>query len=72
MLLFRSEEHVRAWCAQRGEPPGGFMTLEQTWQLAQHWYARRLEPDFRRYTRDEGQAIFTHIGLVGPFWQLAR
>jgi hypothetical protein len=46
------------------------MTLAQAWNLSQKWYGNRLAADFRRPTKDEAQAIFAAVGLVGPFWQL--
>ena len=46
------------------------MTIPQAWDLAQQWYGSRLEPDFRRPTKDEAQAIFERVGLKGPFWRL--
>jgi hypothetical protein len=46
------------------------MTIPQAWDLSQKWYGTRLEPDFRRPTREEAQAIFASVGLTGPFWQL--
>jgi hypothetical protein len=70
MLLFRSEEHVDRWCERRGLPRGGTMTLEQAAQLATAWYADKLEPDWRRKTPEEAEAVFEAIGLRGPFWRL--
>jgi hypothetical protein len=49
---------------------GALMTIPQAWDLSQKWYGNRLEPDFRRPTIDEAQAIFESVGLNGPFWQL--
>ena len=46
------------------------MTLDQAWHLSQQWYANRLDPDFRRPTRAEAQAIFEDVGLTGDFWAL--
>ena len=46
------------------------MTLPQAWELSQKWYGNRLAADFRRPTKDEAQAIFSSVGLVGPFWEL--
>jgi hypothetical protein len=46
------------------------MTLPQAWDLSKQWYGNRLAADFRRPSRDEAQAIFASVGLVGPFWQL--
>jgi hypothetical protein len=46
------------------------MTLSQAWDLSQRWYGNRLDPDFRRPTVDEAQAIFARVGLTGAFWNL--
>jgi Alkylmercury lyase len=71
MLLFRSEEHAGRWTQARGEALGAFMSPAQQWELARTWYHRRLEPDWRRFSTQEAHRIFEHIGLVGPFWDLA-
>jgi Alkylmercury lyase len=70
MLLFRDEEHVERWAERGGHPKGGVLTPEQLWDLARIWYENRLEPDWRRRTADEAQAVFEEIGLTGPFWDL--
>jgi hypothetical protein len=70
MLLFRSEEHVDRWCQQNGQERGGLLTPGQIWGLAVRWYPQRLDPDWRRHTPEEAQAIFAELGLTGPFWQL--
>lgn len=70
MLLFRSEEHIDRWCKQRGVGRGATMTLDQQWRLADAWYRDRLSESWRRRTPDEAQALFTEIGLTGPFWSL--
>ena len=67
MLLFRSEEHLDRWCAFRQLPRGGTMSPEQCWQLAQAWYADKLNPAWRRKTRDEAEAALHSIGLTEPF-----
>jgi hypothetical protein len=46
------------------------MTVPQAWELSQKWYGNRLDPDFRRPTREEAQAIFASVGLTGDFWRL--
>lgn len=70
MLLFRSEEHVRAWYRDRDLADGGALTVEQTWQLARVWYADRASPAWRRRTAEEAEAIFRAAGLRGDFWRL--
>jgi hypothetical protein len=34
MLLFRSEDDVRAWCEQRRTTPGAIFDLARLWDLA--------------------------------------
>jgi hypothetical protein len=70
MLLFRSEEHVDRWCEQWGLPRGGTMTVPQAWRLATAWYSDRLDPEWRRKTPEEAEAVFEAVGLTGPFWRL--
>ena len=61
---------MRRWCADRGAPPGVMVTLERMWALAQRWYDDRLDPDWRRRSPAERQAILDAVGLSGPFWSL--
>jgi hypothetical protein len=68
MLLFRSEETVKAWCAAHSTPVRPLVSLEQLWRLAKTWYENRLTPDSRRPKPGEMVQIFAAIGLTGPFW----
>ena len=70
MLLFRAEEHIETWCGQWTQPRGATLTIDQAWQLANAWYANKMEPDWRRATMEETEALLTKLGLTGPFWNL--
>ena len=70
MLLFRSEEHLDRWSAQRELPRGYVLTNGQTYRLAREWYQDKLKPTWRRKTPDETSALFESLGLTGPFWKL--
>ncbi len=70
MLLFRSEEHAQSWRDARGFPDATTLSLETGWKLAQAWYGRKLDPDWRRHTVDEAEALFAQLGLRGEFWRL--
>lgn len=70
MLIFRSEDHIDEWCTFRELPRGGTMSPEQCWQLAQAWYSDKLNPDWRRKTVEESEAMLVSIGLTEPFWSL--
>jgi hypothetical protein len=63
---------VDSWCADRKVPRGAVMSIPQAWDLSVKWYGNRLDPDFRRPTSDEAQAIFESVGLTGDFWRLGR
>jgi Alkylmercury lyase len=71
MLLFRSEDDVEAWCAQRHIVRGVAFDLARLWRLACAWYDDRLDPDWRRRTVRERQAVLESVGLDGPFWRLS-
>lgn len=68
MLFFRSEERVRDWCAERGEPLRPRVTIPQLWSMSIRWYSTRLEGESRRPKADEMRAVFASIGLDDPFW----
>ena len=72
MRLFRSEEHIDRAVRAAGIPRGETFTVGQCWTLAQHWFADRLSPSWRRRTIAEAHEIFAASGLIGPFWQLAQ
>ena len=68
MLLFRSEDHVKAWL--QGRDPGATIPIAKLAQLAEAWWGDRLAPDWRPHTREQNQAILDRLGLTGPFWRL--
>ena len=70
MLLFRDEEHIGVWCKQWNQPRGATLTIDQAWRLAGAWYLNKMEPDWRRATVDETEALLAKLGLTGPFWSL--
>ena len=70
MLLFRSEEHLENWLADRDIRRGATMTVEQQWRLANAWYSDRLDPSWRRRTPEEAEQVFARCGLTGSFWHL--
>jgi hypothetical protein len=71
MLFFRSEEHVDKWCADWRFERGAVLRLGQCWRLAKIWYgADRRAPNWRRFSAQEAQTIFTDLGLTAPFWRL--
>jgi hypothetical protein len=70
MLLFRDEEHIDVWRTQGGQPRGATLTIDQAWKLAVAWYGNKMDPNWRRATLDETEALLTNLGLTGPFWNL--
>ncbi len=69
MRLFRSEEHAWRWAEGRGLR-SNILDLTQAARLAHAWYSRKLAPDWRRYTPQEAEALFSSLGLDREFWRL--
>ena len=70
MLLFRAEEHIENWRTQWNQPRGATLTIDQAWRLADAWYRNKMDPNWRRATLDETEALLADLGLTGPFWNL--
>jgi hypothetical protein len=68
MLVFRSEDHLTRWLD--GRQPGATITVTKLAELAEAWWADRLDPDWRPHTREQNQAILDRLGLTGEFWRL--
>ena len=68
MLLFRSEETIKKWCAANSTPQRPTINMDQLWYLALQWYENRLSVNSRRPAPDEMVEIFSTIGLDDPFW----
>ncbi|HUG05167.1 MAG: hypothetical protein WEE03_03895 [Chloroflexota bacterium] len=71
MLLFRSEEHAKVWREKAKPPASSVLTIEQATGLAHAWYAKKLDPDWSRFTNEEAEAIFDDLGLDPTFWRLS-
>jgi len=46
------------------------MPINKCWELAQRWYAGRLEHDWKRPDQAGIQKLFHDLGLDGAFWEL--
>jgi hypothetical protein len=49
---------------------GYLMSLETCWDLAQRWYAGRMERDWQRPEAEAIQRLFDSLSLTGDFWDL--
>lgn len=70
ILLFTDEEHAARWREKAKPPTFTTLTIEQATALAHAWYAKKLDPDWRRFTDEEAEAIFDDLGLDPKFWHL--
>ena len=68
MNLFRSEEHIERWLAERD--PGATIAVTKLNELAHAWWNDRLAPDWQPHTREQNQVILDRVGLTGDFWRL--
>jgi Alkylmercury lyase len=72
LLPFRAESDVHRWAERHGLPVGEIVPLSQTADLARNWYGRHADSEWRKWTIDEAQAIFSSVGLSSGFWNLGR
>lgn len=70
MLVFESESAVDAWCERHGVARGSVEPIGRIYEMAQVWYGRHLNEDWRKWTVEEAGEIFRRFGLVGPVWEL--
>lgn len=70
LLPFHRQEDVAVWAERHGLPLGQVLPVTQLAALAQRWYGRHAQPDWRKVTVAEAAAIFTDVGLTGDFWRL--
>ena len=63
MNLFRSEGHIARWLGHRA--PGTTISATTLSELANAWWADRLDPAWRPHTRAQNQSILDGLGLTG-------
>jgi hypothetical protein len=69
-MLFRSEEHVARWCAERRIPSGATVPLDQMWRMTRPWYGDRLDEYWQPKTPDVIERLLSEAGLTGEFWRM--
>lgn len=67
---FASERDVDAWCERHRLPRGAVVPVAQVRELGRRWYGGHAARDWRKHSARAAQAIFTDVGLVGPFWEV--
>ena len=70
VLPFRSAREIGAWCARHGVTMGEAVRLEQVALLAMAWYGDHANPQWRKWSVTEAQALFHGAGLNSSFWDL--
>lgn len=71
LLPFRTPRDVHEWTVRHRLPLGEVVSLAQTAALAHRWYGRHADPDWRKWTIVEAQAIFEGVGFRSEFFRLA-
>ena len=62
MNLFRSEEHIDRWLAER--EPGATITISQLSELAHAWWSDRLDPDWHPHPASRTRRFSTTSALL--------
>lgn len=70
MHFFRSEEHARRWCEERGHELGEILDLPTSWAFTLAYFGGRLVKDVPRRTPEQTSALLAEFGLTGPYWRL--
>ena len=70
MLFFRSEENLTQWLESKEVARGAVLSIDQVWELSQHWYHNRLSLDYHGRTMEQVQEIFKKLGLTSEFWKV--
>jgi hypothetical protein len=70
VLPFASERDIAPWCQHRGVTMGEAVPLERVALLARAWYGDHANPQWRKWSIDEAQALFHGAGLTSSFWDL--
>ena len=70
MLLFESETKIDDWCGRHRIPKGNVQPLSRVFELAKVWYGRHADPDWKKWSGEEAQAIFERFGFNGPTWEI--
>jgi hypothetical protein len=56
--------------SRRNVTEGYVMPMQTCWELAQRWYAGRIDHDWQRPGQARIQQLFDKLGLKGAFWNL--
>jgi len=68
MLLFQSEEWIKAWCQRNNLERGEVLTIHQVWELSKPWYDNRLSLEYHGRSIEQVAEIFKQVGLTSKFW----
>ena len=68
MLFFGSRSHMGDWRSTHPDEAGQVLSVEQVVKLSEPFYARKLELDYERPSREDVRKLFDSLGLTGPFW----
>lgn len=70
MVFFDSASHFADWKARPESKAGALLTVEQVMGLSLPLYAKKLDLDYERPSKEVLQATFARLGLTGKFWDL--
>ncbi len=70
ILFFSSEAQIDRWAERHGRPRGAILKMPDALKLSYRWFGDYAQPDWRRKTPEQAEAIFEDLGLDRNFWSI--
>jgi hypothetical protein len=70
MLLFENDDQINEWSSKHRIPKGDVQPIEKIWEFSKVWYGNHLNPDWKKWTKDQAGEIFRRFNLTHKIWDL--
>lgn len=70
MLLFRTEEDILNWSNHHNIAKGDVQNIDKIWEFSKKWYGNHLDPNWKKWTKEEAKQMFKDFDLNHNIWQL--
>jgi hypothetical protein len=70
MLVFENEQQINAWSKKHKIPKGDVQPIEKIWNFSKKWYGNHLNPEWKKWTKEEAKQLFQEFDLENKIWQV--